>query len=85
MIFTQDGCPNCPTAKKLGKQLEEEGATVEWYDLDEEEGLTEAVFYDVLSTPSILVADKQNEIKKAWRGDVPSIIDLKKALNGTTK
>lgn len=79
-VFTQDGCPNCPTAKRIAKQLEAEGAPVEWYDLDEEMGLTEAVFYDVLSTPSLIITDQEGVELKAWRGEVPSIHQVKKEL-----
>ena len=59
-IFTKTECPNCPTAKKIGKKLETKGAKVEWYDLDEEEGLSEAVYFDVLSTPSMIITDEKH-------------------------
>ncbi|MBD3189442.1 MAG: thioredoxin family protein [Candidatus Heimdallarchaeota archaeon] len=80
-VFTKMDCPNCPAAKKIAEQLESEGAPVEWYDLDEELGLTEAVFYDVLSTPSLIITDKEGVELKAWRGEVPSINQVKKELN----
>ncbi|NHJ33577.1 MAG: thioredoxin family protein [Asgard group archaeon] len=79
-IFTKLDCPNCPAAKKIGKQLEEKGAKIEWLDLDEEEGLSEAVYYDVLSTPAFIVIDENDNEVNAWRGDLPTIELLQKEL-----
>jgi len=79
-VFTTTECPNCPAAKEICKQLEKIGAKIEWFDLDEEEGLSEAVYFDVLSTPSIIITDEDDSEIKAWRGDVPSINDIQKEL-----
>ena len=77
-VFTKTDCPNCPAAKKLAEKIEQEGKTVEWFDLDQEDGLTEAVYFDVLSTPSLIVTDEDDEVIKAWRGEVPQINDIHK-------
>ena len=82
-IFTKLDCPNCPAAKKIGKQLEKKGAKIEWHDLDEEEGLSEAVYFDVLSTPSLIIVDENDSEIKAWRGDLPTADSLKKELKIT--
>jgi glutaredoxin len=79
-IFTKAECPNCPAAKKIGKQLETKGAKIEWFDLDEEEGLSEAAYFDVLSTPSFIITDDDESEIKAWRGDVPVINEIQKEL-----
>ncbi|TET29717.1 MAG: hypothetical protein E3J70_06090 [Candidatus Heimdallarchaeota archaeon] len=79
-IFTKLDCPNCPAAKKIGKQLEKKGAKIVWYDLDEEEGLSEAVYFDVLSTPSFIITDESDSEVKAWRGDLPTADILLKEL-----
>ncbi|MFW9924463.1 MAG: thioredoxin family protein [Candidatus Thorarchaeota archaeon] len=79
-VFTKLDCPNCPPAKDLAKKLEQDGSKVEWFDLDQEEGLTEAVYFDVLSTPSLIVTDDDDEEIKGWRGNVPSIDDVKREL-----
>ncbi len=80
-IFTKMDCPNCPAAKELGKKLQKEGTVIEWYDLDEEEGLTEAVFFDVLSTPSLIITDESDCEIKGWRGEVPPITDIQKNMS----
>ncbi|MHA1213336.1 MAG: thioredoxin family protein [Candidatus Heimdallarchaeota archaeon] len=79
-IFTKTECPNCPAAKAIGKKLEAKGTKVEWFDLDDEEGLTEAVYFDVLSTPALIITDEDDCEVKAWRGDVPPIDEIKTEL-----
>ncbi|HUU77820.1 MAG TPA: thioredoxin family protein [candidate division Zixibacteria bacterium] len=79
-VFTKEDCPNCPAAKKIAKKLEVNGSKVEWFDLDNEEGLSEAVFFDVLSTPSLIITDEDDEEIRAWRGEVPGIDELQKEL-----
>lgn len=80
-IFTKVDCPNCPAVKKIGKKLEEKGAKIEWHDLDEEEGLSEAVYFDVLSTPALILMDENDNEVKAWRGgDLPTVELLQSEL-----
>jgi hypothetical protein len=79
-VFTKIDCPNCPAAKEIAKKLEAKGAKVIWYDLDEEEGLSEAVFCDVLSTPSMIITDDSDNEVKAWRGEVPDLEVISKEL-----
>ncbi len=80
-IFWQESCTRCPPTKELGKKLEMEGIKVEYYDIGTPDGLAEAMFHDVLSTPSlILTDDKKNELV-AWRGETPSIEKVKKFLS----
>lgn len=71
-IFWQQNCPRCPMAKELGKELEKEGIEVIYYDVNTLEGLTEASFYSIASTPGIIVVDSNDEEIAGWRGDTPS-------------
>ena len=79
-VFWKAECPNCPPAKKVAKELEQEGVMVEYCNIDEVDGLTEATFYDVLSTPSIIVVDDNNREVASFRGTTPSKEELKKHL-----
>ena len=79
-VFTKADCPNCPPAKALAKKLEKNGTDVEWFNLDEEEGLSEAVYFDVLSTPSLIIVDESDSEVRAWRGEVPLIDHIQKEL-----
>ncbi len=78
-IFWQEQCPNCPPAKELGKLLEEQGVKVSYHDIKEVDGLTTATLFGVMSTPSVVVAEGDNEIA-AWKGEVPAIDEVKKHL-----
>ncbi|MHA1186418.1 MAG: thioredoxin family protein [Candidatus Heimdallarchaeota archaeon] len=79
-VFTKVDCPNCPAAKALAKKLEAKGAKVIWCDLDEEDGLSEAVFCDVLSTPSLIITDDSDTEIKGWRGEIPGLDEISKEL-----
>ena len=74
-LFTQPSCPNCPNAKQLCEKLENKGINVEYHDIKTEEGLAEALFFNVMSTPSIIVVKDGDEIK-SWRGTTPSIQEV---------
>ena len=78
-IFWQDTCPNCPPAKSLGKKLEGEGVKVEYHNVREPGGLSEATYYDVMATPSVVIADGDREIA-AWRNGAPAYEEVKKFL-----
>jgi hypothetical protein len=65
-IFVSETCPNCPRAKEWGKMMSELGKVVIIYDINTLEGRTEAVFNDILSTPSVIAEDGQ-----IFRGCIP--------------
>jgi len=69
-IFWQENCPNCPKAKNLGKDLEKE-ITVHYFDVDSVDGLAEASYFDIMSTPSVVITDKDDQEIKSWRGTIP--------------
>ncbi len=69
-IFTSSACPRCPAAKDLAGRLKEKGVSVRAHDVGTAEGLAEAVFHRVLTTPAILIIEEDSAIA-AWRGGVP--------------
>ena len=58
-LFVKDGCYKCPSAKEVGAILKKEGLNVLYYDLDTVDGLAEASYYGILSTPSLIVEDTE--------------------------
>ena len=62
-IFWKPDCAKCPDAKKLGQELENENIDVKYFDISDVNGLTEAVMYDIMATPSIIITDKDNKEK----------------------
>ena len=82
-VFTQKKCPKCPLAKKLAEELQQEGRLeVEFYDVEEREGLAEAQFYSILATPTLILChdNEEESEKKSWRGEVPSKEEIEKEL-----
>ena len=80
-IFTKAKCPKCPAAKEMAKTLKKEGVPVFNYDLDTVDGLAEASFYSVLSTPSIIIEDEEEKEVMSWRGVVPTLQEVKQHLS----
>ncbi|MBR9675875.1 thioredoxin family protein [Candidatus Woesearchaeota archaeon] len=80
-IFWKNDCPNCPSAKELGKKLEDDGVKVEYFSLDDAAGLAEGVMYDVMATPSIICCDDKNKEVESFRSEVPSLDEIKNKLS----
>jgi len=80
-IFVKDGCARCPTAKLIGEELQDDGYPVEIHNMSTIEGLTAGAFCGVMSTPTIIVLDAQDKEVKSWRGEVPTIEEIKKILD----
>ena len=78
-IFWQPECPKCPKVKELGEALKSEGYEVEMFNTKEIDGLTESVYYDVLSTPSVVIVDEAGK-KASWLGEVPDVKSIKDLL-----
>jgi len=76
-IFTKTQCPKCPAVKEIGTELKKEGIPVLNYDLDTIDGLAEAAFYSILSTPSLIIEDEEEEEVISWRGVVPTLQEVK--------
>jgi hypothetical protein len=80
-IFIKAKCPKCPAAKEMGMELKKEGLPVFHYDLDTIDGLAEASFYSVLSTPSFIIEDEEEREVASWRGMVPTLQEVKQYLS----
>lgn len=71
-IFWQKNCPYCPAAKNVGRQLEKE-ITVQYFDIDTIDGLAEASYYNITTTPSTVIVDNEDNEIKIWRGNTPDL------------
>ncbi len=76
-IFWQKNCPHCPEAKNIGKQLEKE-TTIQYFEIETIDGLAEASYYDIASTPSIAILDNNDNEIKIWRGKTPRLEEIRK-------
>lgn len=70
-IFTQPGCYRCPAAKELGNKLKKH-LTVELWNVTNTDGLAEASFYSVYSTPSLILVSDEGKELAGWRAKVSS-------------
>jgi len=64
----------------MGKELRKQGVPVLNFDLDTIDGLAEASFYSILSTPSIIIEDEEEREVISWRGVVPTLQEVKQHL-----
>lgn len=70
-VFTQPGCYRCPVAKKLGNRIKKH-LSVEFWDVTDTDGLAEASFYSVYSTPSLILVSNEGKELAGWRAEVSS-------------
>lgn len=67
-IFSQPMCHACPPAKELGEKLAKQGLVqVKYFDVSESDGLAQAQIYNIMSTPSLVLLDKE-KVVKTWVG-----------------
>ncbi len=78
-LFTQQSCPRCPAAKEVVRKIENK-VKVENYDIKTEDGLAEALNYNIMATPSIIITDMNNEIIAEWHGEAPSLDAINQVL-----
>ncbi|HUT84373.1 MAG TPA: thioredoxin family protein [Thermodesulfobacteriota bacterium] len=79
-LFWKVECPKCPQAKVLGNILRKEGLEVIDYDIETVDGLAEATYYGVLSTPTLIVEDPAENPIADFRGTIPSPDEIRKIL-----
>jgi|GEM_PF-854714 len=77
-VFTQPSCSKCPAAKALARQLKAKSLKlkIEEYDVTGADGLAEASFYTVLSTPGMILCDDNGKEIKGWRGKIPGLEEV---------
>jgi len=80
-VFLKNGCYKCISAKEIGAVLKKEGLEVLYYDLDTVDGLAEASYYGVLSTPTLIIEDKEERALADFRGIVPTPQQVKQVLH----
>jgi glutaredoxin len=84
-VFTKKDCPNCPPAKKIVKELEESGITVEYFDTEDVDGMAEGSFYMIMATPSTVLVDDSGKEIDSWRGVPPDAEKVREYFSGGAK
>lgn len=75
-LFVKEDCPRCPAAKRACEGIDQ----LRIYDVDSVDGLTEATFHGVSSTPTVIVIDSTGREVAAWRGTAPDPSELRAVL-----
>ena len=75
-LFVKDDCPRCLAAKHALEGIDD----VRIFNVDDLDGLTEATFYGILSTPSVLLLDSSGSEVFSWRGTVPDPAHLRSMM-----
>ncbi len=79
-LFFQEDCIRCPPAKNVCNILIEKDLDVKLYDISTIDGMTEAAFHEVISTPTTIIVDDDDNELESWRGDAPTIEELENSL-----
>ena len=82
-LFWQKDCIKCPSAKEVLYELEKVGNVkikITSFDISTLEGMTEAAFHEVLSTPTTIVVDKDENELASWRGSAPTLEEIENVL-----
>ena len=70
-LFWREDCRKCGPAKATCAKLEGDGYEVEYFDVETVDGMAEAAFYQVASTPTAVIVDGDGNETASWRGDLP--------------
>ncbi len=81
-LFVQQKCHKCPQAKEVGNTLKDEGFEVEEYDIQTANGMAEAAFHSIQSTPVIILEDSDENVIADFRGEIPTPQEVKDLLSG---
>jgi hypothetical protein len=81
-LFWRRDCARCPPAKAICTRLEGDGFIVEYFDTDTVDGMAEAAFYEVASTPTAIAVDEGGNEVMSWRGEVPDAERAMRVLRG---
>jgi hypothetical protein len=79
-VFGKQNCAKCETTKnKINHYLKKNNSlsavSLEFYDLDTVDGMTEGAYHDVLKIPTTII-EKEESMLARWDGEVPKTEDL---------
>lgn len=73
-LFWSPTCRRCPAAKEALSQVQD----VEFLNVEQADGLAQASYYGVMSTPSIVVVDETEKEVFSWHGRMPETEEIMK-------
>ena len=80
-VFGKKDCAKCETTKNkfehfIEKNKYQDGAILEFFDMDSVDGNAEGAYHDVLKIPTTII-EKENEVLARWDGEVPNSAEFK--------
>jgi glutaredoxin len=82
-IFTQRDCPRCPPAKEALMEIKSErGVEVSEFDVETVDGMAEAAFYGIMTTPATVLVNSSGDEIISWRGVAPDKDKILRILDG---
>lgn len=73
-LFWSPTCRRCPAAKEALSNISD----VELLNVEDADGLAQASYYGVMSTPSIVIVDEGEKEIFSWHGKVPETEEIMK-------
>jgi hypothetical protein len=85
-LFWQEDCVRCVPAKEVCNVLiKKKNVPVRLFDISTIDGMTEAAFHEVISTPTTIIVDDDDNELDSWRGEAPSLQELEERLYNFTR
>ncbi|MFH1857069.1 MAG: thioredoxin family protein [Candidatus Omnitrophota bacterium] len=82
-IFGKKNCAKCKSAKQklefFLSKWEVKNISLDFYDMDTIDGLSEGALHDVLKIPTIIL-EAAGDIKARWEGEIPKSEEIKTYL-----
>ena len=79
-VFWQDNCPNCGPAKVIANNFKDK-IDILYLNINNLDGMTEAAFHAVMSTPTILITNNEDKEIMSWRAILPTNDDITETLS----
>ncbi len=80
-LFWQEDCVRCAPAKEVCNVLiKQKNVPVRLFDIATIDGMTEAAFHEVISTPTTIIVDEKDNELVSWRGETPTLEELEKRI-----
>jgi thiol-disulfide isomerase/thioredoxin len=82
-VFGKKTCPHCPKARAKVEYFVKRwkvDAPIIYYDIDIPEGMAEGAWYDVVETPTVVLEEGENTLKR-WVKFPPRFGELKPMFN----
>ena len=80
-LFWKEGCIKYPEAKSSFNTLKKEGYNADDINMSTADGLAAGKYYNIFATPTLMVLDEDKKEILSWKGNIPSINEIKDELN----